>query len=187
MRLQTLWRRQWTPRPLAKAFTDFSDVRNLVDITPPGSGFRMLTAGAIRMAPGAKISYRLRVHGLPNHWTTEIRQWLAPRRLVDVQLSGTYALWHHTHRFDALNGGARMSDVDRYRLPFGPLGRRINALMVRRDVKQIFDYREQRIRELFGEAGRLQVASPHHCCGSARTCASQTIPRSQRRSPAAAR
>jgi ligand-binding SRPBCC domain-containing protein len=154
MRFHTLRRAQWTPRPLAEVFAFFSNARNLADITPPWLGFLMLTSGAIRMAPGTKISYRLRVHGIPVRWTTEIRQWLPPHRFVDVQLSGPYALWHHTHRFETLNGGTRMSDVVRYRLPFGPLGRLVNALVVRRDVKQIFDYREQRIRELFGEAAR---------------------------------
>jgi ligand-binding SRPBCC domain-containing protein len=154
MRFHTVRRAQWTPRPLAEVFAFFSDARNLADITPPWLGFLMLTPGAIRMAPGTKISYRLRVHGIPVRWTTEIRQWRPPHRFVDVQLSGPYALWHHTHRFETLNGGTRMSDVVRYRLPFGPLGRLVNALVVRRDVKQIFDYREQRIRELFGEAPR---------------------------------
>ena len=142
------------PRPLAEVFAFFSDARNLADITPPWLGFRMLTPGTIRLQRGARISYQLSVHGIPIRWTTEIRQWLPSHRFVDVQVSGPYALWHHTHRFEALNGGTRMNDVVRYQLPFGPLGLWINALMVRRDVKQIFDYREQRIRELFGEAGQ---------------------------------
>ena len=154
MQFHTLRRAQWTPRPIAEVFAFFSDARNLADITPPWLGFRTLTPGPITLQPGARISYRLSVHRIPIRWTTEIRQWLPPHRFVDVQLSGPYALWHHTHRFETLNGGTRMSDVVRYRLPFGVLGQLVNALMVRRDVKQIFDYREQRIRELFGEAAR---------------------------------
>ena len=154
MRFHTLRRAQWTPRPLAEVFAFFSDARNLADITPPWLRFRILTPGPIRLQRGSRISYRLRVHGLPIRWTRDIRQWLPPHRFIDVQLSGPYALWHHTHSFESLNGGTCMSDVVRYQLPFGAPGRWINALMVRRDVKQIFDYREQRIRELFGEASR---------------------------------
>jgi ligand-binding SRPBCC domain-containing protein len=154
MRFHTLRRGQWTPRPPGEVFEFFSDARNLAGITPPWLGFRILTLGPIRLQPGARISYRLSVHGLPIRWTTEIRQWLPPHRFVDVQLSGPYALWHHTHTFEPINGGTRMCDVVRYRLPFGPLGRLINAFIVRGDVKQIFDYREQRIRELFGGASR---------------------------------
>jgi len=43
-----------------------------------------------------------------------------------------------------------MIDVVRYRLPFGPLGRLVNALLVRRDVERIFDYRNRRIGQIFG-------------------------------------
>jgi ligand-binding SRPBCC domain-containing protein len=149
----TVRRELWAPRPLAEVFAFFSDARNLAEITPAFLGFRMLTEGAIDMRPGATIRYKLSVHGLPIRWTTEIREWLPPRRFVDIQLRGPYAMWHHTHLFDAVNGGTRMRDVVRYRLPFGPLGRLVNALQVRRDVEGIFDYREQRVPELFGGAG----------------------------------
>jgi ligand-binding SRPBCC domain-containing protein len=98
---------------------------------------------------GTQIRYRLSLHGAPVSWTTEIRRWDPPRRFIDVQLSGPYRLWHHTHRFEAFDGGTRMSDVVRYRLPFGPLGRLVNALVVRRDVEGIFEYRNRRIAEIF--------------------------------------
>lgn len=158
MRFHTLRREQWTPRPLDEVFTFFSDAGNLADLTPPFLGFRILTPAPIRMGRGARIKYRLGVHGILVHWTTEIREWQPPHRFIDVQLSGPYALWHHTHRFEDCDGGTRLRDVVRYRLPFGILGRALNGLMVSRDVRRIFDYREKRVRELFGdgrkEAGR---------------------------------
>ena len=44
-------------------------------------------------------------------------------RFVDVQLSGPYRLWHHTHEFRPHpDGGTLMTDTVRYALPFGPLG-----------------------------------------------------------------
>ena len=42
-----------------------------------------------------------------------------------------------------------MIDVVRYRLPFGLLGRVVHVLKVRADVRRIFDYRCERIGELF--------------------------------------
>jgi ligand-binding SRPBCC domain-containing protein len=86
-------------------------------------------------------------------WTTEIRRWEPPVRFIDVQLSGPYRLWHHTHRFEAREGGTRMTDIVRYRLPLGAIGRAIHALRVRRDVERIFEYRFQRIAALFAAAG----------------------------------
>jgi len=152
-RFHTLRREQWIPRPLDEVFAFFSDARNLAEITPPWLGFRILTPGPIRIAIGTLLRYRLSWHGLPVSWSTRIARWDPPFRFVDVQLSGPYRLWHHTHRFESHDGGTRMTDVVRYRLPFGPIGRAVHALKVRRDVAAIFDYRFQRIAELFGGAG----------------------------------
>jgi ligand-binding SRPBCC domain-containing protein len=149
MRFHTLRREVHIPRPVNEVFAFFSDASNLAEITPPWLGFRTLTPGPIRIAAGTRIRYRISLHGAPMTWTTEIRQWNPPLRFVDVQLSGPYQLWHHTHRFEACNSGTRMIDVVRYRLPFGPIGRLVNALLVRRDVGRIFDYRNRRIGEIF--------------------------------------
>jgi ligand-binding SRPBCC domain-containing protein len=148
-RFHTLRREQWIPRPLEEVFAFFSDARNLERITPSWLGFQMLTPGPIRMAAGTRLRYRLRVHGLPLYWTTEIRKWEPPFRFVDVQLSGPYSLWHHTHQFEARNGGTCMTDIVRYRLPLGIVGRVVRLLKVRRDVERIFDYRYERIKEQF--------------------------------------
>ncbi len=42
-----------------------------------------------------------------------------------------------------------MTDAVEYELPFGFLGRMAHALQVRRNVETIFDYRCDRIREMF--------------------------------------
>ena len=145
----TLRREQWVARPVEEVFAFFSDARNLAELTPPWLRLRILTPG-VPLAEGTRIRYRIGLHGLPVGWTTEIRRWDPPHRFTDVQLRGPYRLWHHTHRFEASGGGTRMTDIVRYRLPFGPLGRLIQALIVRRDLARIFDYRSQRIHQLFG-------------------------------------
>jgi len=151
-RFHTLRRQQRMPRPIDEVFAFFSDARNLEEITPPWLGFRILTPGPIRIAEGTRIRYRLRLHGIPLGWTTEIRQWRPPVRFVDVQLEGPYGLWHHTHRFEPRDGGTLMTDVVRYRLPLGIIGRAVHRLKVRRDVERIFDYRFRRIQEFFDGA-----------------------------------
>ena len=157
VRFHTLRREQWIPCNIDQVFAFFADARNLQQITPPWLHFRILSQDSGPVSEGSEIRYRLRLHGIPIFWKTEIRQWNAPCRFVDVQRSGPYRLWHHTHRFEADAGGTRMTDVVRYRLPLGLLGRIVHALKVRGDVRRIFDYRFQRIHELFAEqkpAGR---------------------------------
>jgi ligand-binding SRPBCC domain-containing protein len=145
-----LHREQWVPRPIEEVFAFFSDARNLEEITPPFLRFQMLSACPNHIAPGTKLDYKLRVHGLPVRWTTEIVVWDPPRRFEDVQLSGPYRRWHHTHLFEPIDGGTRMTDEVLYSLPFGILGRALQVLIVRRDVERIFNYRYYRIHERFG-------------------------------------
>ncbi len=144
---------QWVPRPLEEVFTFFSDAANLGELTPTWLGFQILSPLPIYMAVGTRIKYRLNLHGLPLKWTTEIRRWDPPFRFVDVQLSGPYQLWHHTHRFEAHAGGTRIIDVVRYRIPLGIIGRIAHALKVRGDVERIFAYRVERVNELFTTPG----------------------------------
>jgi ligand-binding SRPBCC domain-containing protein len=100
------------------------------------------------MGRGTLIRYRLRVRGVPVSWLTEITEWQPPHRFVDEQRRGPYALWHHTHTFEADGDETIMRDVVRYRVGFGPLGALVGALVVRRDLEEIFDVRARRVREL---------------------------------------
>ena len=80
---------------------------------------------------GALIEYRLKLHGVPIRWLTQIEEWAPGERFVDVQLRGPYALWHHTHEFEpAGDGHTLMRDTVRYALPLGPLGALAHKLFV---------------------------------------------------------
>ncbi|MBS1961159.1 MAG: SRPBCC family protein [Bdellovibrionales bacterium] len=140
---------QWVPRPVAEVFDFFSRAENLERITPPFLGFRVKGMSTPAIEEGTLIDYRLRIHGVPVGWRTRIEEWVPGERFVDVQLRGPYALWHHTHTFAAENGGTRMRDRVRFRLPLGALGRLVAGALVRRDVSAIFAYRSRVISDLF--------------------------------------
>ena len=150
MKMYLLEREQWVPRPIEEVFTFFSDAKNLEVITPAWLGFRILSPAPIVMRPGARIDYRISLHGVPLRWVTEIESWDPPSEFVDVQLRGPYRLWYHTHRFEPVDGGTLMRDVVRYVLPFGLLGRLAHAVRVKPDLDAIFEYRALRISEVFG-------------------------------------
>jgi len=149
----TLQTELWLARPRSEIFPFFAEASNLEALTPPWLQFEVLTPAPIEMRVGALIDYRIRVHGIPIRWRTEIAEWRPPHRFVDVQLRGPYTLWHHTHTFEEREGGTLCLDHVRYRPRGGVL---VNWLFVRRDVERIFRYRQQRMREFFGgeaEAG----------------------------------
>jgi ligand-binding SRPBCC domain-containing protein len=143
-----LHREQTIPRPIDTVFAFFADAKNLEAITPPWLAFRILTPDPVSMGEGTHIAYRLRWHGIPLPWLTEIRRWNPPVEFIDEQLQGPYQFWQHTHRFESVPGGTRMRDVVQYALPFGLLGRVAHASWVRRDLQTIFDYRERRVSDL---------------------------------------
>jgi ligand-binding SRPBCC domain-containing protein len=149
MTIYELERALWVPRPLTEVFNFFSRAENLEQITPPFLQFRITTKAPLEMKEGAAISYALRVRGLPVRWLTHIERWNPPFEFVDVQSKGPYKLWRHTHQFAAVDGGTSITDNVQYALPFGALGRIVHRLRVRRDLATIFDYRAERIRELF--------------------------------------
>ena len=134
------------PAPRAEVFAFFSDPANLEALTPAWLRFEVLTPRPLPQGEGALFEYRLRVRGLPIRWKTLITRFVPGEQFVDRQIAGPYALWHHTHRFEALpGGGTRMTDQVRYRVGFGLIGRIVTALWVRGDVEQIFRYRTQEI------------------------------------------
>jgi len=148
MDIRTLQREQRLPGTPDEVFEFFADTRNLEAITPPLLRFRVVTPAPIVMRRGTLIHYRLRVRGVPVRWLTRIEEWDPPHRFVDQQLEGPYALWQHTHTFEADGAETIMRDTVRYRIGFGPLGTLADRLLVRRDVARIFDFRAQRVREL---------------------------------------
>lgn len=139
----------WLPHPRSKVFPFFADAHNLQTITPPWLHFEVLTPSPIEMRVGLRIDYRLRIHGIPVRWQSEITAWEPPFRFIDEQRRGPYSLWHHEHRFEERDGGTLCIDVVHYRAPGGPLHSLIERFFVRPDVERIFGYRTERLREKF--------------------------------------
>lgn len=159
MAVHVLTREQTLPGSPDTVFPFFATARNLEAITPPWLGFRVLTPEPIEMAPGTLIDYRLRLHGIPLRWKTRIAEWEPGARFVDEQLSGPYALWHHTHEFSPAPADAagrertRMRDTVRYALPLGPFGELAHRILVRRDLDRIFGFRADEVARRLSAGG----------------------------------
>ncbi len=143
--------RIWLPRPRAEVFAFFADPGNLSAVTPRWLGFRPLSP-SIPLEAGAVFDCRIRWLGIPVRWRSFIREYDPPYRFVDVQLLGPYDRWEHRHMFREEQGGTWVEDRITYRLPLGPLGRLLHSLCVGRQLRGIFDYRRQRLGEIFRAA-----------------------------------
>ena len=133
-------------RPIDGVFAFFADAGNLETITPPWLRFEILTKQPIEIRAGTRIEYRIRLHGIPLRWQSEITVWEPPLRFVDEQRRGPYRRWVHEHAFVESGSGTEMRDFVQY-APIG--GKWIDRLFVRRDVKRIFEYRNRVLRQIF--------------------------------------
>jgi ligand-binding SRPBCC domain-containing protein len=137
----------WLPRPREQVFAFFANASNLEAITPPWLHFHILDP-AIVIHAGARIDYRLRLHGIPLKWQSEISGWDPPNCFVDEQRKGPYRRWVHTHTFADERGGTRISDSVEFEVPFGWLV----GGFVMRDVRKIFAFRQQALLKLFTDS-----------------------------------
>ncbi len=153
MRVYHLEAELWLPVPTSQVFPFFADAGNLEKITPSWLRFQVITPVPITMKRGALIDYRIRLHGLPLRWRTEISVWEPPCRFVDRQVHGPYRQWVHEHVFEGRDGGTFCQDRVEYAVFGGAL---IERMFVRRDVKRIFEHRAAALRKHFN------VTDPAH-------------------------
>jgi ligand-binding SRPBCC domain-containing protein len=137
--------------PVSEVWSFFSDPYNLGKISPGYMDFRIVQCPPTKeLYDGMQIEYRVKpVLGIPLKWVTRINSVTTGTCFTDIQATGPYTLWEHKHTFEATEGGTRMRDKVVYALPFGVLGRLAHTLFVEKQLRDIFLYREGRIKELF--------------------------------------
>ena len=105
-----------------------------------------------KMYPGILIGYKITpLMGIRMNWLTEITYIDPHKYFVDEQRAGPFAFWHHQHHFRTIGAGVEMTDILNYAVPFGPIGRIANALIVKKRILEIFRFRQMKINQIFGE------------------------------------
>jgi ligand-binding SRPBCC domain-containing protein len=142
--------KQFVKTDMATCWDFFSDPKNLSKITPQSMGFIVRTELPDKMYEGLMIEYTVSpMLGIPMNWITEIKTVKNHSFFVDEQRKGPYRIWHHEHHFKEVEGGVEMTDIVSYELPLGFLGRLMHPILVKNKLKEIFDYRRQKVDELF--------------------------------------
>lgn len=136
---------------LAEVWDFISSPKNLKHITPEHMGFDIITPNLPeKMYPGMMIEYIVKpVLGIPMHWLTEITHVQDHAFFVDEQRSGPYSLWHHQHHIKETPNGILMTDIVHYIPPMGFLGSIANAVFIKNQLKQIFDFRTIAVEKRF--------------------------------------
>ncbi len=144
---------QKIPASIEQAWDFISSPKNLKEITPTYMGFEITNGGLPeKMYPGMIISYKVSpLMGIKMNWVTEITHVENQRYFVDEQRMGPYAMWHHQHKIEAIEGGVLMTDIVSYQPPFGFFGAIANTLFIRGKLKEIFDFRTLAVEKKFGK------------------------------------
>jgi len=129
-------------------------------LTPPWENVRIVerTGG---LEDGGRVTLELRVGPKTVRWVAEHEDYESGRFFVDLQLSGPFKYWKHTHTMhDASNGACTLEDRVEYQLPGGALGRWLTHDPVQNKLENLFAYRHDVTRHDLVMAQRFADSSP---------------------------
>lgn len=144
---------QKIPADIETIWDFFSSASNLEKITPKNLAFTVIShQHNDKIYAGQIIEYTISPFlGIPLYWMTEITHVKDKEYFADEQRYGPYSMWHHQHHFKQIEGGIEMTDFVHYKIPFWLLGDLANNLFVKKQLQDIFRYRQKIVKELFGE------------------------------------
>ena len=152
MKIYTLHKTQKLPISVDEAWEFLSDPKNLKIITPAKMSFDIISGADRPIYAGQILQYKVTpIMGIRTKWVSEIKSIVPKKYFVDEQLYGPYSLWHHKHFIREIEGGVEMEDIIDYKIPLGILGQMIHPLLVKPRLEEIFNYRQKKLVELFGE------------------------------------
>jgi uncharacterized protein len=112
-------------------------------LTPPWEHLEIIERAA-GIHDGDKGAMRVRVGLWRVRWDFVHGAYIEGRQFRDVQTSGPFRRWEHTHVFIPESAEAcRLEDRIEYELPLGALGDFFGGWLVRRKLARVFEYRHR--------------------------------------------
>jgi ligand-binding SRPBCC domain-containing protein len=141
MKTEIFIRRSRIEAPAAEVYAWHALPDALKCLTPPGEHIEVIekTGGIER---GARVVLRFGRWPFRLRWVAVHQDYEEGRYFSDIQVSGPFAYWKHTHTFEP-DGPSEcfLEDKLEYALPFGFLGRWVAGRFVRRKLEQMFEHR----------------------------------------------
>lgn len=148
--MNKLKQEQFLPLTIDQAWDFFATPINLNKITPDDMVFVFTSGVPEKMYRGLIITYKIKPFlNIPMNWVTEITHIEDKVYFVDEQRKGPYNIWHHEHHFRSVDGGVIMTDILHYDIGKSIFGWLAGKLFVHKKVKQIFEFRNKMLAEMF--------------------------------------
>lgn len=101
------------------------------------------------LGEGDEVTWSARHFGIRFRMSSIVFDVDRPRRFRDRQTNGPFGSFVHTHEFSPTNGGTLMRDTIEFHSPFGPLGRLVDAVVMRRHLIAVITERNDSISAHF--------------------------------------
>ena len=143
---------------LREVATFHDDPISLAAITPPP--VRVTIRRFDRpVRAGSQVIFRLSVGPIGVTWDGAIAEYVDQQYFRDVQNSGPFGAWSHTHTFVAEADGTRVIDRVEYEPPLGLIGKLIDPILVKPSLAYLFAYRAKKTREILEQSRKTEAAA----------------------------
>lgn len=135
--------------PAEEVFRWHAQPDALERLSPPWEPVEIL-----QRAPGIRDddrgALRVRIGPFKIRWSFAHRDYIEGRQFRDVQISGPFRRWEHTHKMDPLGPSACiLTDIICYELPLGRVGNFLGGRFVQRKLARLFEYRHRVTADAF--------------------------------------
>jgi len=141
MKTQIFSRRLRIPAPATDVFQWHARPGAFERLTPPWEAVEILErSGGIEN--GARVVLRMRLGPFSRQWIAEHYGYEEGRQFRDVQVTGPFARWNHTHRIEPQGlDSCILEDRIEDALPGGQLGQMVAGAFAKKKLERLFTYR----------------------------------------------
>lgn len=101
------------------------------------------------LGEGDRVTWSARHFGVRFRMSSIVFDVQPPHRFCDRQTKGPFGSFLHIHEFTSVGGGTLMRDIVEFRSPLGPLGRLVDATVMRRHLIGVITERNDAISARF--------------------------------------
>ncbi len=162
MSLQLFERRVQLPVSTEKAFRWHEQPGALARLIPPWEDVQVTRATG-GLQNGAQVELQAKIGPLRVKWLAEHCDYHPYESFRDIQKSGPFKQWEHTHRFQPLSADAcELIDHVEYRVKGGSVGALLGGSLVRAKLQQMFAYRHETTAADLAAHARFAETSAMH-------------------------
>ena len=146
--MPTFVQRSTLPEPAEAVFAWHARPGAFERLVPPWQQVRVVERSGEGIGPGTRVVIELSLGPLRQQWVALHDHCVEGREFRDVQVSGPFAAWAHTHRFRPVSDEQSiLEDHIEYRLPGGRVGELVAGRFARRQLGRMFGFRHMRTRQ----------------------------------------